>query len=173
MCPGVAAAGLYRDIDQAGGPAGDSGVDLRFSADVEFPPSGDDGRPTLVDLDVRARCIWLGKNVPFLIVPRSSICKTPLGLANSVGVIDRGYTGPLKVAVRNFSAHAVLVRRGDSLFQLARPDFEPATVRVVAPDAPAFAIGTLRGAGGFGSTGAGGASGGLGSTGAGGAIGAA
>lgn len=35
-----------------------------------------------------------------LIFPRSSICKTPVFLANAVGVIDAGYRGPVKAFFR-------------------------------------------------------------------------
>ena len=36
----------------------------------------------------------------FEIVPRSSISKLPLGMANSVGIIDQSYTGELLIPVR-------------------------------------------------------------------------
>ncbi len=36
----------------------------------------------------------------FDIVPRSSISKLPLTMANNVGIIDQGYTGEILVAVR-------------------------------------------------------------------------
>ena len=36
----------------------------------------------------------------FEVVPRSSISKLPLSMANSVGVIDRGYTGEIIIPVR-------------------------------------------------------------------------
>ena len=35
--------------------------------------------------------------------PRSSISKTPLLLANNVGIIDSGYRGNIKVAFDNYS----------------------------------------------------------------------
>jgi hypothetical protein len=90
-----------------------------------------------------------------MVVPRSSISKTPLELANSIGIIDRGYTGTLKVAVRNHSAWVVHLEAGTSLFQLVRPDLEPAIVKVVGEEHEAFRAGaSLRGEGGFGSTGA-------------------
>jgi hypothetical protein len=165
---------LYADIKLPGGEKGDSGTDLRFPEDTTIPPMGPGGKPTIIDLGVRARCIELGSKwepaagcyvgprwmfVPYQIVPRSSIGKTPLSLANSVGIVDRGYQGTIKVAVRNHSDKPHSVRRGDSLFQLVRPDLAPARVKVVRPTHPAFAALTARGEGGLGSTGAAGAGG--------------
>jgi dUTP pyrophosphatase len=154
--PDDSALDLYVDIPFAGGANGDSGTDLRFPHDLVIPPMGDDGLPTVVNLLVRGRCFVDGVPVPYQIVPRSSIGKTPLTLANSVGTIDRGYIGHLKVAVRNHSTREWPVARGSSLFQLVRPDLVPATALITAEGSAAFAP-TARGAGGFGSTGASGA----------------
>ncbi len=133
---------------------------------------GPGGLPMIIDLGVRARCYhsrevqWIEgglswgrlqiEYVSYTLLPRSSIGKTPLQLANSVGLIDRGYTGTLKVAVRNISDAAFAIGRGTSLFQLVTPSLTPANVEVVGPDHDAFTDDTLRGEGGFGSTGAGG-----------------
>jgi dUTPase len=88
----------------------------------------------------------------FWMLPRSSISKSGLRLANSVGLIDAGYRGTIKAACDGVAA----VEANTRLFQLAAPDLLPwDEVRVVA-EIPGGA--TLRGAGGFGSTG-GGASG--------------
>ena len=85
----------------------------------------------------------------FWLLPRSSISKTGLRLANSVGLIDAGYRGTIKAACDGVDA----VEANTRLFQLAAPDLLPwDEVRVVA-EIPGGA--TLRGAGGFGSTGAG------------------
>ena len=40
------------------------------------------------------------KNYYFEVYPRSSISKFPLAMANSVGIIDNGYTGEIIVPVR-------------------------------------------------------------------------
>lgn len=172
LCPDLPVRDLYRDLYAAPGGAGvdvriptpvESGVDLRFPADIEIPPTR--GLPTIIDLGVRARCeaakpvVVFGDRAPpthvysaYWLVPRSSIAKTPLGLANSVGLIDSGYTGTLKVAIRNFSDEPFTVRRGSSLFQIALPDLKPASLIVVDETHKAFAP-TARGGGGFGSTG--------------------
>jgi dUTPase len=158
ICPEPAAEGatpLYNNIDEAGGSLADSGTDLRFADDCTIPPETEtDGLPAVISLNVRVRCMRGGEYVAFRIVPRSSIGKTPLELANSEGIIDSGYTGPLRVAIRNHKSSAYCVARGHALFQMVLPDLAPATVLVVQADHPAFAPGaSKRGIGGFGSTG--------------------
>lgn len=156
---------LYQDIDTPGGAQGNSGTDLRFpKAGMLGWSSNNNGRPETIDLKVRVRCVDGGLFVPYEIRARSSIGKTPLLLANSVGTIDRGYTGNLRVAVHNLSTGVYEVQRGESLFQLVAPGLKPARVIVVTDDrlpeelrAALFGDdATARGTGGFGSTGAGG-----------------
>ena len=84
----------------------------------------------------------------FWLMPRSSIYKTGLMMANSTGVIDKSYRGELKAPVWSMTANSK-VSRGDRLFQIVAPDMGwIRTVKVVnsMPNSE-------RGAGGFGSTG--------------------
>lgn len=84
----------------------------------------------------------------FLLMPRSSIYKTGLLMANSTGVIDKSYRGELKAPVWSMTGHSA-IHKGDRLFQIVAPDMGWIRhVRLVdsLPD-------TERGAGGFGSTG--------------------
>lgn len=81
--------------------------------------------------------------------PRSSISKTPLMLANSVGVIDSGYRGPIIGAFRNVS-HTYIVDQYTRLLQICAPDLRPIIVELVGEN---FFDNTSRGDGGFGSTG--------------------
>lgn len=84
----------------------------------------------------------------FWLTPRSSIYKSGLMMANSVGVIDKSYRGELKAPVWSMTGHSD-VTQGDRLFQIVAPDMGwIRNIRVVEslPD-------TVRGAGGFGSTG--------------------
>jgi dUTPase len=84
----------------------------------------------------------------FWLMPRSSIYKTGLIMANSTGVIDKSYRGELKAPVWSMTANSD-VSRGDRLFQIVAPDMGwIRNVRVVN-SMPT----TERGAGGFGSTG--------------------
>ena len=157
LCPNPDAADLY--VSAPVNQRGDSGIDLRFPCDIEIPSMFEtNGLPTIIDLKVKAAQVTgdekseiIFRN-PFYIVPRSSIGKTPLSLANSVGIIDRGYNGTLKVAVRNFSNISYSVKRGTSLFQVIHHRMEPMGVHVVS-DHFLFAD-TVRGEGCFGSTGA-------------------
>ena len=147
---------LYAPILNPGGAKGDSGIDLRFAENITIPPMGSiGGLPAVVGLKLRARCFWsqITNFIPYQIVARSSIAKTPLGLANAIGIIDAGYTGELKLAIRNFSNEPYKIARGVSLFQLVLPNLVPATVIILPSDHWVFED-TVRGAGGFGSTGA-------------------
>ena len=82
--------------------------------------------------------------------PRSSISKTPLLLANSVGIIDSGYRGQIIGAFRNLSIEPYKVEQYTRLLQICAPDLRPFTVELVDNT---FFEETLRGEGGFGSTG--------------------
>jgi len=84
--------------------------------------------------------------------PRSSISKTPLMLANSVGIIDSGYRGPIIGAFRNTSSdkEPYVVEQNARLLQLCAPDLRPIVVELVDES---FFETTERGEGGFGSTG--------------------
>jgi dUTP pyrophosphatase len=90
----------------------------------------------------------------YYIYPRSSISKTPLMLANHTGIIDSGYRGNLITAFRllptaDNSAHFV-VEKYARLTQICHPSLCP--IYVVFIDENELGL-TLRGSGGFGSTG--------------------
>ena len=55
-------------------------------------------------------------------MPRSSLSKTPLRLANSVGLIDAGYRGEIMAAVDNIKDFAYEVEIGQRLFQIVAMD---------------------------------------------------
>ena len=88
----------------------------------------------------------------FLLVPRSSIYKTGLMMANSVGVIDKSYRGELKapvVQLHSVGAEPYEVSKGERLFQIVAPDMGWIRHVRLADSLPS----TERGAGGFGSSG--------------------
>jgi dUTP pyrophosphatase len=118
----------------------DSGFDIFMPFDVDIPEKA----TKMLDLGIR--CQPSGTSGYYL-YPRSSISKTPLRLANSVGIIDAGYRGTLKVVVDNTSFSVVHIKKGDRLFQLCMPNLEPFDV-VFGPVNRT----TERGEGGFGST---------------------
>ena len=152
----ASASDLYHAADLPGGVSGDSGVDLRFAADVAVPTNTErDGLPVCVNLGVRARCVNAqGRFTPFQLLPRSSIgTTTPLSLANSPGLIEAGYQGEIMVLLRNHSTKPYMVARGTSLVQLVAPTAEPARLVLVSATDPLFSVPTERGDRGLGSTG--------------------
>jgi len=126
----------------------DSGIDLFMPETVVINANA----TALVDLKVTAVLRHINKKTgAFWLLPRSSIYKTPLRLANSVGLIDAGYRNTLKVAVDNRSSDAYIIEKGTRLFQLAAPSLTPLQwVKKAALDETDE---TERGLGGFGSTG--------------------
>ena len=51
-------------------------------------------------------------------MPRSSISKTPLRLANSIGLIDGGYRGEIMAMCDNIKTDSYTVEKGQRLFQI-------------------------------------------------------
>lgn len=84
----------------------------------------------------------------FMLMPRSSIFKKGLLMANSVGVIDKSYRGELKAPVWSMTGDSV-VEYSERLFQIVAPDMGWIRHVRVVDSLPE----TDRGAGGFGSTG--------------------
>ena len=85
---------------------------------------------------------------PYLLMPRSSIAKTPLRLSNSIGLIDGGYRGEIIAAVDNIKNESYTVLKGQRLFQLVGMNGSKIDFELVESLSD-----TSRGTGGFGSTG--------------------
>jgi dUTP pyrophosphatase len=119
----------------------DSGFDLYVPTDITVQP----GETATIDHAIVCEPQFPGG---YYLYPRSSISKTPLRLANSVGIIDSGYRGSIMAKVDNRGTEPYTVKRGERLFQLCHPSLLPLTVRLV----DAVNTATERGAGGFGST---------------------
>ena len=83
----------------------------------------------------------------FMLVPRSSISKTPLRMANSIGIIDAGYRGEIMAAVDNIKNEPYTINEGDRLFQLVAPAMKSINIEIVNNLSE-----TTRGSSGFGST---------------------
>ena len=88
-----------------------------------------------------------GKSVSWLVFPRSSISKTPLRLANSIGLIDAGYRGEVIAAVDNIRGEDYTVKAGERLVQAVAFNGGPISLKIVESLDT-----TARGEGGFGST---------------------
>ena len=86
----------------------------------------------------------------YYIYPRSSLSKTPLRLANCVGIIDSGYRGNLMCAFD--VKHPTSVEKFTRLTQICAPNLCPIVVSIV-DKLEDLGDTTLRGEGGFGSTG--------------------
>ncbi len=146
-------SGFYKDIINSSDE--NAGFDLYASEDVSVQQE-----PKFIPFGITARLLkvqpmpggtsneWLKTDSHFWLVPRSSIYKTGLMMANSIGVIDKSYRGELKAPVWSMTANSS-VSKGDRLFQIVAPDMGwIRNIRVVSsmPE-------TQRGVGGFGSTG--------------------
>ena len=120
---------------------GDAGLDLFVINEQTI--SG--GESTLIHLEIACET---EEGSPYLLMPRSSIAKTPLRLSNSIGLIDGGYRGEIMAAVDNIKDEAYTVEPGQRLFQLVAMDGSPIHFELVEALSD-----TTRGEGGFGSTG--------------------
>ena len=89
----------------------------------------------------------------YYMYPRSSLSKTKLRLANSVGIIDSGYRGNLIGAFDCITQNEEYkVLKYDRLVQICAPDLRPIIVQIVDSEEE-LGEKTNRGGGGFGSTG--------------------
>lgn len=129
---------------------GDSGFDLFIINDVTIGP----GEMKLVGLGIQCQlqstswyCPWKKNYHSYMMFPRSSICKTPLRLANSIGLCDAGYTGELKAPLYNTSDQPFHLKKGDRYVQLVAPNLTEISFEIVSKIRD-----TSRGEGGFGST---------------------
>ncbi len=88
----------------------------------------------------------------FWLAPRSSIWKSGVRMANSMGIIDSSYRGVLMGAVLpNQPDKTVVIQEGIRLFQILAPDM--GNIVKVALKPLSELDETVRGNGGFGSTG--------------------
>ncbi len=80
------------------------------------------------------------------IAPRSGLSNKSIMV--NAGVIDRDYTGPVKIMLHNLSGDTYIVKKNDRIAQLILEKIETPNVNVVDSLED-----TTRGSGGFGSTG--------------------
>ena len=124
---------------------GDAGADLHATLDLTLGP----GERSLVPTGI---AIALPDGYVALVHPRSGLAaRHGLSIVNAPGTVDAGYRGEVKVLLVNLDpVEPVTLRRGDRIAQLVVQRFERARfVEVgVLPE-------SVRGAGGYGSTGTG------------------
>ncbi|MFC6620916.1 dUTP diphosphatase [Novosphingobium panipatense] len=121
---------------------GAAGMDVVSAEDVTLPPGGRHAVATGLSF-----AIPHGYEVQ--VRPRSGLAlKHGITVPNTPGTIDSDYRGELKVILINHGAEAFDIRRGDRVAQLVlAPVTRASWVEVDELDA------TMRGEGGFGSTG--------------------
>ena len=159
-------------------PDDNAGYDCYCSQATNFTSAdslASTGAPVLLPLGIQARMIRVNSetneetDVHYWLAPRSSIFKKGLAMANSMGVIDKTYRGELKAPVflhHSFDPRMLAVHpkgeefranfptwgnvaEGERLFQILAPDMGwIREVRIVDSLST-----TVRGAGGFGSSG--------------------
>lgn len=110
----------------------------------------------LLDFNIKTEMTYEEMPAAFYIYPRSSFSKTPLVLSNHVGIIDSGYRGNLKGALRNLEATTSYsggyrLEKHSRILQICHPSLCPIRVRIVETESELST--TSRGEGGFGSTG--------------------
>ena len=129
-------------------PFPNSGFDILTNVSHSIKPNG------VYKIDYKVKAVMGEGNdeaTGFLFVPRSSIAKTPLMLANHVGIIDSGYRGNLIGAFRNLEQEIYVVEKLHSLMQICHPTLKPFVVHMVDEEKQLGE--TIRGNCGFGSTG--------------------
>lgn len=146
---------FYR-VDKMGGSyydtpnyqtTGSAGLDLRITEECSLFPGGTKVVGT-------GLAIFIGsasQDVAGMVLPRSSMGKKGLILANTVGLIDADYQGELKMALfnRNQGDDVIFIEKGARIAQLVLVPVLKAWFDIVDE----FSLSTSRGDGGFGSTG--------------------
>lgn len=123
-----------------------SGFDLYLPDDTVFAPK----KVTVVNFDINTKTVnEQGETVGYWLAPRSSIFKTPLRMANSIGLIDADYRGCVLALLENTSDTEFVAPKGMRLVQIVQADLRP--FRIEWASAPLDT--TIRGSGGLGSTG--------------------
>ena len=120
---------------------GDAGLDLYVLEDIAFEP----GETKAIKLGIFCEP---EDGRAYYLFPRSSISKTPLRMANSIGLIDGGYRGEIMAMCDNIKNFSYTAEKGQRLFQLVATDSAPIHYELVGELSE-----TTRGTGGFGSTG--------------------
>ena len=117
----------------------DSGLDLHLVEKVQHLANN-------VDLYTTGLKLRPPPGYYFILAPRSSISKTNFSLANSLGIIDEGYSGEIMAAIRNHGTEELELP--SKIIQAILIKKNTLALEVVEE----FSSTTARGEGGFGST---------------------
>lgn len=140
----------------------DSGFDLYCPSFLVVEPN----KTEKIDFEIKCEMInrqYKGfytidgeSNVAYMLVPRSSISKSPLRMSNSIGIIDESYRGNIMAYVDHHQGFGTtkyegpyIINKNERLFQIVLPSLESFEVELVDEELSE----TERGEGGFGSTG--------------------
>lgn len=165
LCPTEEGLQYYKSYATTNRSNENAGVDLYSVEDYKISSSFDERHNPppkavhLLNLGTKARLVKVTptddyhnaeKDVHYWLLPRSSIYKSGIMMANSVGVIDASYRGTLMAPVTNLNEYTYAnVSKGTRLFQIVAPSMEHIRDIKIVNSLPE----TVRGAGGFGSTG--------------------
>jgi dUTP diphosphatase len=122
---------------------GDAGLDLPSRVDLVIEP----GERAMVPTGI---AVAIPRGYAGFVLPRSGLAsRHGIALVNSPGLVDAGYRGEMSIVMINTDEReAFHIKRGDRIAQLVIQRVEEVSIiRVDELDE------TLRGAGGFGSTG--------------------
>ena len=126
---------------------GASGLDLAASPDIG--KIGIEIKPGEWDLIPTGIAIELPKGFEAQIRPRSSVAfKNGVTILNSPGTIDSDYRGEVKIMLINHGQETFTVKPGDRIAQMVITRIERVNLKKSE-----FITKTIRGSGGFGSTG--------------------
>lgn len=154
---------------------GDAGLDV-YATDIAFGPLVKNVNTGKYSCEYIEYKTGIAVNIPSgyvgLLFPRSSVSKTRLNLANSVGVVDAGYTGEITLRFRDrelldmevdeheFSKYSIssfdraVYKEGDAVGQLVVVPIERPEPRIVTEFSNTEELNTNgRLEGGYGSTG--------------------
>jgi dUTP pyrophosphatase len=132
---------FYTDDNEKRIEKGDSGYDLYITETTIIPPF----TTALLPLGISASSDYGGG---LFVMARSSVWKRNLMMCNSIGLIDMGYRGEIKAPIYNGNSTPQEIESGTRLCQLVLPNAKPFIVKFVDELSD-----TIRGDGGFGSTG--------------------
>lgn len=139
----------------------DAGFDLYNVENIET----NNYKSNLVDHKIQCAmkvCVnGIENYVGYYLYPRSSTgSKTPLRLSNSVGIIDSGYRGNIKACFDNINnsdfepdSNKFVLKYGERYVQLCPPNLEYPMKIIIVDNLTDLGKETIRGIGGFGSTG--------------------
>lgn len=122
---------------------GDAGADLASAEDVVLAP----GERRLIGTGI---AVAVPEGFAAFVHPRSGLAaRHGITIVNAPGTVDAGYRGEIKVCLLNTDVHApVRINRGDRIAQLVIQPVVRASFRLVGALEE-----SVRGAGGYGSTG--------------------